>query len=73
MKADEIAAKIEAMMKDLAALPASEVEAVQVIISAIKSKRAGVVVDPAMSEVDRREIADAVYVLQSYPTMEGLK
>jgi hypothetical protein len=71
MKADEIAAKIEAMMKDLAALPASEVEAVQVIISAIKSKRAGVVVDPAMSEVDRREIADAVYVLQSYPTMES--
>jgi len=71
MKADEIAAKIEAVKNDLAALPASEVEAVQVIVQAIKSKRAGVVVDPAMSEVDRREIADAVYVLQSYPTMES--
>ena len=67
MKADEIAAKIEEIMADLAALPASEVEAAQVILLAIKSKRAGVVVDPAMSEVDRREIADAVYVLQSYP------
>lgn len=66
MKGEEIAAKIEAIMADLASLPASEAEAVQVIITAIKSKRAGVVVDPAMSEVDRREIADAVYVLQSY-------
>lgn len=70
MNGEEIAAKIEMMIADLAALPASEVEAVQVIVQAIKSKRAGVVVDPAMSEVARREIADAVYVLQSYTTME---
>ena len=68
-EANDIAAKIEMMIADLAALPASEAEAVQVIVHAIKSKRAGVVVDPAMSEVERRAIADAVYVLQSYPVV----
>lgn len=67
--ANDIAAKIEMMIADLAALPASEAEAVQVIVRAIKSKRAGVVVAPVMPEVERREIADAVYVLQSYPVV----